>query len=159
MSCKNLSPFIAFDDNSVTREYLDELYPIYYKEIANGNLKFKGKPVNVFTELNYELKHQTFEHITTKGNTDRTYNLERCKRILWIRDILSNVCKDCQNYEIIKEVKGKKERYVIWCVQEDYVIVLEKRKDEFFLITAYCVIYDTKRNELKRKAEKQKRQQ
>ncbi len=39
------------------------------------------------------------------------------------------------------------------------VMVLEKRKDEFFLITAYCVIYDIKRNELKKKAEKQKRQQ
>ncbi len=120
--CEKLSPLIQQNANQALGDYLKDLYPIYEKKIASGSLLFHGKPVHVFTELNYSLQHQTFEHLTTKGNGDRLYNTKRCERLVWINDILSNSCDDCSQYRVFRDVKwrpNKAPRYIIWCIQEN----------------------------------------
>ena len=147
--CAKLSPLISLKEGQVLAEYLHELYPIYQSKIAGGSFTFHGKPIHVFTELNYNLQQQSFEHLTTKGSNDRLYNLARCERIVWIKDILSNLCADCDDYRLFPDTtwkSGKAKRYIIWCVKEDYVIILEERQKNVLLITAYCVIYPHKRS-------------
>lgn len=155
--CEKLSPLIEQKSGQVLSDYLKDLYPIYEMEIANGSFSFHGKPVHVFTELNMNLQHQTFEHLTTKGNTDRLYNTKRCERLVWIRDILADLCNGCTNYHVFRDTKvktNKNPRYIIWCTKEDYVIVLEERQKDVMLITAYCVLYPNKRRELEDKYQK-----
>jgi len=132
--------------------YLKGLYNIYVTEIANANFTFHQKPLHVFTTLNYNLQHLTFEHITTKGSNDRLYNQNRCERIIWIKDILNKICDGCADYRVFRDRSWKQDkkvaRYILWCVKEDYVIVLEERATVVMLITAYCIVYSNKRREL-----------
>lgn len=154
-TCKKLSGLVSPKENQVFGEYLKDLYPVYQKKIAAASLSFHGKPVRVFTELNCQLQHQTFEHLTTKGNEDRLYNQKRCERLAWINDILTDLCNNCIDCRIFRDTawraKKSASRYIIWCTQEDYVIVLEERQKEVMLITAYCVLYKSKREELENK--------
>lgn len=151
--CQKLSPLISGEGTSFN-DYLKMLYPIYKEKIADGMLTFRGKPVCVFNELNFNLQHQTFEHLTTKGNNDRLYNQKRCERIAWISDILHGICEGCDNYRVFRDTKWKSnrnfKRYIIWCVKEDYVIILEEREKQVMLITAYCVLYPSKRHDLEK---------
>ena len=32
-------------------------------------------------------------------------------------------------------------KYILWCIEEDYMIVLEERERDAILITTYCVLY------------------
>lgn len=152
--CEKLPPLIKQSESQTLGEYLNTLYPIYEQKIASANLKFRGKPVCLFRELNYNLQQQSFEHLTTKGNNDRLYNLKRCERLTWIHDILQGICDGCSNYRVFRDSKWKPRkstrcvRYIIWCVKEDYVIILEDRQDKVMLITAYCVLYTSKRKDL-----------
>lgn len=157
VNCSKLSPLICREKGKPFQEYLTELYLVYSQEIANENFNFHGKPVKVFTDLNCNLQHQTFEHLTTKGDNNRLYNSKRCERLHWIKDILKNVCCGCKDYRVFLDSKWKKnnaKRYIIWCVREDYVIILEERQFDVFLITAYCIIYDDKRKQLQKEYEK-----
>lgn len=133
IQCEKLSPLIPIDEEQNLNTYLNKLYPLYFDEIAVKQFYFHGKPISVFTDLNCDLRHQTFEHLTTKGSDARSYNLKRCERILWIRDILSNICEKCGDYRVLYDSKWKSragaKRYIIWCVKEDYAIVLEERQN------------------------------
>ncbi len=155
-TCLQLSELIKKEDSQILGAYLSSLYPVYMTNIARNTFQFHGKPVHVFTELNYNLQHQSFEHLTTKGNNDRLYNIARCERILWIRDILGDACfhQSCDSYRVFPDTSKKKTkntRYIIWCVKEDYVIILEERQREVMIITAYCIMYDWKRTQLNEK--------
>ena len=155
--CSNLSPLIYQKDDQSFGEYLKDLYRVYFEEIAEEDFKFNGKPVKVFTELNYNLQHQTFEHLTTKGSKDRLYNSKRCKRLMWIKDILKNVCAGCCEYRVFLDTKWTKpnrKRHIIWCVKEKYVIVLEEREKEVYIITAYCLLYKSKEEQLEKEYNK-----
>lgn len=160
--CVKLSAPAEKSLNESFDEYLQRIYEnVYMKFIAGMSHKFKGKPIKVFTELNCKLQHQSYEHLTTKGVHERLYNESRIARIAWINEILGDLCDGCENLAIFKDTPKKgRNRFIIWCRKENYVIVLEERKQEFYLITAYCVIYDNKIKELDRKytVEKQKRQ-
>lgn len=155
MSCDKLGQKQEYDEGIAFGEYLASLYPIYLENIAQNTFSFHGKPVRVFTDLNCNLQHCTFEHLTTKGNNGRLYNIKRCERIVWIKDILNGICQRCVKYRVFKDKKWKPNkphtsRYIIWCTEEDYVIILEERERQVMLITAYCVLYENKRRDLER---------
>ena len=64
--CAKLSHLLPLKEGQVLAEYLRELYPIYQSQIAGGSFTFHGKPIHVFTELNYNLQQQSFEHLINK---------------------------------------------------------------------------------------------
>lgn len=153
MSCEKLPPIIPLESTGM-QNYLSDLYRVYQEQIANGSFTFHNKPIHVFTSLNHNLQHQSFEHLTTKGSGDRLYNVRRCERLPWIKSILEGNCNSCEEFLIFQDKNwhGKKntKRYVLWCPKEDYVIILEEREKEVMLITAYCVLYENKRNDLRK---------
>lgn len=55
-------------------------------------------------------------------------------------------------------LSGKKRKnkinIIIWCKSTDFVVVLEQRKNEYYLITAYKVIYGNKRIDLEKNYKK-----
>lgn len=61
------------------------------------------------------------------------------------------LCAGCDDYRLFPDTtwkSSKAKRYIIWCVKEDYVIILEEWQKKVLLITAYCVIYPRKRSSL-----------
>ncbi|KGG81062.1 hypothetical protein Y919_02505 [Caloranaerobacter azorensis H53214] len=130
---------------------MNHLYELYLEDFFYNKVYYKGMPVKTFTNLNYNGKQQSFEHITTKGSKDRIYNVLRCERIKWIKKIIESLCNGCDNIATWQEKHKNKYRIIIWCQKTDFVIVLERRKNEYYLITAYCVIYENKRKDLRKK--------
>lgn len=139
--------------SSSWEEYLQKLYASYRSEIFEKPLFYKGEKIIFNTDLNYNLRHETFEHITTKGSVNRLYNQSRCEKMLWICALLAGKCQGCYGYYDFEdlEYKGRHKRFIIWCKPEQYVIILEKMNGGYMLISAYCVVYKDKVDDLHRK--------
>ena len=153
VQCTKLSPIVSRNGENWT-QYLASLYDTYKANIPDMNFRFNGKPIKVNTNLNYNLQHVTFDHITTMGSTDRLYNEPRCERIVWVKDILGQMCTGCDYLHIFRDYDWKsadKKRFIVWCTLEDYVIILEERKNIVMIISAYCVLYTGKKESLMKK--------
>jgi hypothetical protein len=149
-TCSEMPHLITIDEfNQDWNSYLKHLYTLYLEEFFYNTVFYKGLPIKTFTNLDYNGKQETFNHITTKGSKDRVYNTMRCERYKWIKAMIEGTtCNNCYDLAIWEEVKKKKKRTLIWCRKTNFVIVLEKRKNEYYLITAYCVIYSNKKGDL-----------
>lgn len=149
--CTKMPPLIKIEKfNNNWDQYLDYIYDLYIEDFFNNTLFYKGLPVKTFTNLEYNGKQETFNHITTKGSRDRLYNSLRCERYKWIKTMLEGeTCENCESMAIWPVKKGKKHRTLIWCRKTNFLIVLEKRKNAFYLITAYCVIYPNTERDLR----------
>jgi len=86
-------------------------------------------------------KEEGFWHLIT-GKDEKTkirlpdYN--RSKRLPWLRAIIDNC--DSQEITSFKYEKGKrKTRLYLWLKKLDYIVILEKRKNYYMLITAYYI--------------------
>lgn len=148
------------DLNDVSKDSIDKAYNVYLKEIGNNDrLTFKGLPVKVTKTLDYNLRQQTFEHIISRDMKARLYDPNRLNKIPWIKHIIS-YCnnENCSNYSFIND-RGKE--YCLWCKKENYLIILELRKDKktnkpfYYLKTAYPIIYCDKLKQMQKKEKKQ----
>ena len=147
------------DINDVSHESVDKAYKIYKREISdNPEITFNHLPVKVTKQLDYNLKEQTFEHIVSRDMKARLYDLNRLDKIPWISYIIKCCNTNCPNCVVIND---RKNDYIIWCKNENYIIVLERRTDKitckeyFYLKTAYPVIYKDKLMQLQKKEKKQ----
>lgn len=152
--CDKMPALIKLEDfNNDFNEHLEYIYKLYLSDFQENDTYYKGKKVKTFTELGYNLKQKTFNHITTENNQqDRLYNLLRMERYHWIKKIIEgDSCQRCDELAVFKDRKGNKENILIWCRQTDFLVVLEKRKNDYYLITAYVIQYSNKRKELESK--------
>ncbi|NLZ54917.1 MAG: hypothetical protein GX892_17585 [Thermoanaerobacteraceae bacterium] len=148
--CFKMPPLTKVDAFQDWASYLDYLYNLYMDDFIYNNVYFRGVPVKTFTNLEYNGKQQTFNHITTEGSRDRLYNYLRCERYKWIKAMIEEkACENCEDLAIWPEVRRKKHNILIWCRKTNFVVVLEKRKTDYYLITAYCVTYPNKERDLR----------
>ena len=148
--CQNL-PALIENNFKTLEEYLNYLHQLYLDDFSNQTTYYNGKPIKTAKSLSYNLRETTFEHLVTeeyKGK--RIYDDERCKRIKWIKHIIDNCTSSHCPY--LRCFREKKNRVIMWCTRVDYIIVLDDRKNHYFLVTAYCVKYENKRRELQKKA-------
>jgi hypothetical protein len=134
-----LPPLVQLSDSGNDGEaYLEELYRLYLAEIVNAGLMFQGLPIHFRF---YPLSHGKgfgFWHLIQEGKQeeDRTPDMHRCKRILWVPWVIKRAGS---SEEILW---WENERYgdthvVLWLRKEHYVVILAKRKNYYLLISAY----------------------
>lgn len=94
-------------------------------------------------------KTKTFWHLISEDEPvtgNRLYNYDRISRVPWIKPIIIN------NLDISikcwETMRGKHCRICLWLFEHDYIVVLNKNKENYFLITAYFVRYERKRKQL-----------
>lgn len=123
--------------------YKDALYSVFKKDFLSGNLKFRGKNVDIIHEKYFEGKERSFWHIISEGEDDagRELNTERCASLPWAKTLIEDD-GSCEKYRIwIKwHDKTKRDRYYIWCTEVNYMVILEDRSSHYKLITAYNVL-------------------
>lgn len=153
---------IDFTNWNITAQ---NLYKIYYDHFVRTPPIFKNKLVYARDTPNY--KHVFEDHFIKKEvsySKDREIDIERCKRIKWIKAIIENYqCKEekcskfCSGIKIWPDPK-KKARVLLLFEEVKYLVVLEERYNMFVLITAYYLDYErTLEQRLKQyKAYKQK---
>jgi len=156
--CDKLPKTLSKSDfNNDYNLFLSAAYTVYKKVFIDNNITFKGAPIQTNRAINCDLRYIGFEHVTTKDTGGyhkdyRTYNEKRIERVPWLKHLITGAeCSGvCDGYRVFSEIKHNKVQFLIWCVDEDYLIVLEDRNTYYFLITAYCILYDQKREQLEK---------
>lgn len=146
---------IELDLNGKTyEEIIIFLYYFYKKDLKDCKLFYNNKIVN--TNYRGEFingKEERFWHIIEKDcdnkriDGDRLIDFARAKKIHWIRPILTKYFKDSsikifKDEIITKKSNGKNKKVkleFIWFKEGKYLIILEERKNEYILKTAYNV--------------------
>jgi len=115
---------------------------VFDRDIANNqNFKFQSKQINPTPSDGQDALERLFTHLTTV-NTDKTTNkrefdMARSMRLHWIKYHIEENKKDNMFVFSVAEPNGTK-TYIYDC-DEQYVVVLEpmRKKNEYYLLTAY----------------------
>lgn len=130
----------------------DELYSYFLKNIYQNNLQINGMKIKVFTTPFEDNRMQGFFHLTTK--TQKKFGIKirmKEKRAYFINHIapmISNYqnCALCSNIDCNKikiwtaPYKNTKRTKLLYSGKSyNYLIILEKNKNDLYLITSYLV--------------------
>ena len=121
-------------------QYEDELYHIYKDTIVEAGIIFQGLPVRTQYRPPTKGKGFGFWHMISEGSEEeeRTPDIFRCERIRWVAWLIKNAEKS-NELSWWENKRGRNTHVVIWNEQENFAVVLAKRKDYYLLKTAYLV--------------------
>lgn len=147
-------PEKVYRDDSSDKEfdYILHVRNIFESDFVLNKTYFNGLQVIVnFEDLTS--KSDTFWHITSKGTgrrippdykEERIRCSKRCERIKWCKAVIENSTNEFVNCWEEKN-KNKIRVHIHLRLSEldvnepDYLVVLEKRKTHFLLITTFCL--------------------
>jgi hypothetical protein len=140
----SVGDFPGADFTERWKGFLDGIYQVFLKTVANGGLRFQGLPVKCRYHPPYDDKHFSFWHLMSEGKAEaeRTPDLERCARVSWIAWVIQNADKPdvVRWWENERSTgHGLKTHVPLWFVEQNYVVILEKRADFYLLLTTYCL--------------------
>ena len=135
----------------------ESLKRIFNRDIAeNPNFAFRTKKINPTTADGEDTMERFFLHLTTmitdKSINKREFDMQRSRRLHWIKYHIEESKKDNMKVFSVQEPQGI--RTYIYDVDEQYVIILEplRNKDEYYMLTAYYMEgKDTARNKMDKK--------
>ncbi len=130
----------------------DELYDYFIKNIYYGDLKINGMNIKVFTTPIEDNKMQGYFHLTTKTKKDFGIKIrmkeKRAYFINYIVPMINNYlkCSNCENTECSKikiwtaPYKNTKRTKLLYSDEQySYIIILEKNKNDMYLISSYLI--------------------
>ena len=153
-----LNGFVEDDD------VIEELYHLYITELRDCKFTFRGKEVKYRSTPPLKGKDEGFYHIIA-GYKGYPVVDERARRLLWGKEILTNIpCstfdieKCCEGIWIWKTDKNEVgiERVNIFHPKVNYLVIIEERTDYWEYITSYRVGNTYKRSQLKLEYKKKK---
>lgn len=156
------------DDFSRWNEYLKELYvEVFKRDFLDSFPIFQSMEVHIRKEpmdgeFEHGFIHMTHEDHYHKSNdrNDRVPDIRRAERLPWARRVIENyecsVENDCGRILYWEEFKSNSQRVRVNLLfkEEKYLVVLEKTKREFLLITGF---YLDKEWELEKRIKKYKK--
>jgi len=119
--------------------YEAALYIYFRQDFVDDAPLFEGKRLALKRHPMSEGKEATFWHIISEGDKEeaRLPDLRRCERIRWPRPIIEHTAEP-----IVKvwenERKGER-RICLWLEQQEYLVILARRKQYVLFWTAYPV--------------------
>jgi len=119
--------------------YLDAVYAAFKKDFIHNKPSFRGTRLGLKKYPLYDGKEATFWHMTTFGRIEieRNPDLDRCERIKWPSPIIEN--DKSPLLKIWENKRNRENRILIFCEEENYLVVLAKRNDYILPWTAYLV--------------------
>lgn len=164
MQCKlgGDESLLICEDYSKYHKYEDKLFEIYREIYENAILYYLGVRVKMkhyppdYGEKTgfYHLICENYDH--TKDENDRKPNFDRCERIKWAREIIEWCSENCERIWVWENERHNKKNVLLYCPDNNYLVVLAKRKDYYLLTTAYVVKYPNARRDLIREYKKYK---
>lgn len=145
---------IECKDYSRYNEYEDKLFEIYRNLYEKGGLYYSGNEVKMkHYPPDYGIKtgfyHMICENYNhTDDENDRKPNFRRCERIMWAKQFIEWCSQNCEKIWIWENERHNKKNVLIYCPEQNYLVVLAKRKGYYMLTTAYVVEYSNARRDL-----------
>lgn len=143
MSLPSLVELSAFEASN----YIKNIYTIFNNEVANGKLTFLDLPIKCPWHPSHDNKHFCFWHLIsekheTNCEEDRVPDMERCKRIRWIRFVVEHA----NNKDLIwcweksvKTKRGRNSHIHLYLHKEKYLVILRKKSNRLELVTTFIV--------------------
>lgn len=155
-----LDPSQAFDPTACTeREYLDDLFQQFLADLIRQPLYWKSPNTRVSFRRYDEIegRYASFWHLVSGGSqtdTERSVELERCRRIGWIRPMIEAFNDDYPDEKTITwwkspALKWHGRRYGLATPGFDYVLFIEERSTYALVVTAYFVEQPRRRQKFK----------
>ncbi len=126
------------------RQRISSLRLIFERDFVNKSPKFQNKDVYPTSQNDGEIPMDTlFRHLTTemtdKSTRKREFEIDRSRRLHWVRFHLDNKKKDNMLLFSVKEPEGY--RTYFYDKDEKYVLVLEPMRNgnAYYLLTAYYI--------------------
>ena len=148
-----LPQLILFEDyNGDWQLYENAVYSKFYSDFIASRPTFQGLPVRITKNL-VKGKERGFWHCIQEGPVEesRTPDLRRSERIGWIKAIIEHAHEP--SIKMWHNGRRGKTRQLLWCKDAEFLVVLEKRPDTWFLWTAYCVTGEYKKLKLRKEYE------
>lgn len=159
MNCNINFETIDRNENESLNDYHNRAYTIFKNELIDNIINFNELPVKVREIPVEDNKVQGFFHVISeqdKRSKIRLYKNERVKYIPYISKLITEYFK-CQS--CVEECKIKiwtapylgkinQQRTKIYFEREKYIVILEKRKTYYQLVTAYVVDREDRHEDL-----------
>ena len=145
---------IECKDYSKYAEYENRIFEIYNKLYELGTIKY----LNVLVRMKhyppdygvrtgfYHMICENYDH--TGDEKDRKPNFRRCERIKWAKEFIEWCSSNCDKIWVWENERHNKKNVLIYCPEENYLVVLAKRKNYYLLTTAYVVEHAHARHDL-----------
>lgn len=142
--------------------YLEMIYDRFCEDMVIKKVRFQGVPVAVRKIPESMGKGYGFWHCISEGQEeqDRIPDMERCKRIGWIRAIIEHA--ECDEIDCWQNFRGTEKNHLLW-YREQYLVVIAERKASvegkkyYLLKTAYCTTVNWKIEKLRKERDAYKK--
>ena len=135
--------------------FVDDVYERFCNDLVHNKAMFQGHRVSVRRVPESQGKGFGFWHCVSEGGREdaRVPDLDRCRRIGWIRAIIENHA-DHQVEHWTNQRRGET-NHQLW-YDEQYLIVLAERNGYYLLKTAYLTEREHTRKKLRRERDDRK---
>lgn len=126
-----------FNDYGNYKDYEQAVFDTYQMELVRNHPLFEGKPVLPLSCKFINGRPALFDHIIYgkgKHAIDKE-DFRRLERVAWIRSIITH--SDDSRVKVWTDMASGTERVSLW-LDEEYMVVLEPKKDAWRLVTAFC---------------------
>lgn len=136
--------------------YLDDIYQIFRRDFVISKPVFRGMRMALKRHPVSDGKEATFWHIISEGADEqsRTPDMRRCERIQWPRPVIEMAEHD-RFIKVWENQRDGEIRICIWVSfdDENYLVILAKRKEFTLLWTAYPITFPHQKRKLQREYE------
>lgn len=122
--------------------YLEALYQVYQRTLVRGGLTFHNLQLRCRRLPESKFKHFGFWHLVQEGfpEEDRTPDLERCRRLLWVSWVIQNAGTDPSVRVFLQTPRhGEKKPWALWLFEHKYAVIVAERNDYCLLKTAFMI--------------------
>lgn len=137
--------------------YVDHVYEVFLETFVQSSVQFLGCRVTAPRRPESQGKHSSFWHVISEaphpGNRneeDRIPDFRRCERIRWIAWAIQQAGVGGSEVSWWENTRGRDTHVVIWAEEQDFAVILGKRRDYYVLKTAYCNLKPGRRRAFER---------
>ena len=147
-TCYWLPDLMSYKDYPNIDVFDDAVYKVFKRDFIDSSPNFNAMIVKIKYRPYHDGKEEAYFHLTSKDyyhGPSRDIDVFRCERISWVRKFIENydcnkqICKECAGMKMWSQPYKNTVRIKILLYEEKYLVILEKRKDYYLLITAYYV--------------------
>ena len=129
-------------------EYLEAVYELFKQDFITKRPVYRGIRLGLKKHPQFEGKEATFWHMTSEGKDEatRTPDLRRMERIKWPAVLINH--SEHPHLKVWENSRGTETNILIFHEDENYLVVLRKRREYILPWTAYFIEYTNRKKKL-----------